>query len=267
MTDTYLATQNIIKIQQPDIEVDPGSGSFATGFPPENALDGLTWTRTIDSNAFGFFTLDLDFTNFTDTSAWDFDCWGIAGHKLHRDTSGNAFVRILYSDNGTNWTQWDGPYTPLTASAVFVAGLSVQRHRYWRYTLYTEQLPAEVAVLWLGRATLMEQAVGPPFSPPGYDQNNRLLQNFGGGGQLLGTGILRQGGRTTYQFNQLTWDFWESVEVYRHYERMVEGEPFMLAWDNTGHREQAAYGVAPTNPNVQYLSHGRVNVSIDAFTL
>lgn len=226
------------------------ASSAAAGFPASAIRHALTYERWMPTVAPATLTIDAG-------AAVSADYVGIAAHTIG---STGATVTISYSENGTSWAQvlQVTPANDNSIMALFEPVLA----RYWRLQI---DRVAEIGVVYIGRALVMQRSMYGGHSPGTLSRQTEIEPSRSVTGQFLGRSIVRQGFATPYQWSNLTAAWYRA-----NFDPFVESalrNPFFIAWRPDRFPDEVLYAwcnddISPTNQGQRDLM--QVGFSVEA---
>lgn len=187
-------------------------------------------------------TIELDFGSFQTV-----DSICIAGHNLE-----NALVTFEYW-NGASWVQWDGESNiNITDANPIMFNATTKAVDKIRLVIdhSSENINPLITCVYVGALLVMERSIYGGHSPALLSQTNVIRPTMSNGGQFLGRTKIRRGYNTSYDFNNLT------AQWYRdNFEPFVEScteKPFFISWKPDRFPDETAYGwttgdISPSN--------------------
>lgn len=191
------------------------------------------------------------------------DYIGIARHNL--GSSGTViYIDALIAGEGTdNWTRiFDGQILGRDTPAVlrFDELYPVRI----RITLVPDGVIPKVAVLYIGKLTVMEKGMLQDVTPILYSNRTDIVTGRSESGDFLGRVITDQTKEVNYSFENVSYD-WFKQEMGEFAETSMT-TPFFFAWLPKSFPEEVGYGWLNTdlNPSAFHYTGGyTVNFSLD----
>lgn len=214
------------------------ASSSAPGFPASAIKHPLTYERWMPSTAPATLTIDAG-------ALVTADYVGIAAHTV--GSTGGA-ITISYSENGTDWTDvlQASPSSDNAIMALFEPVLA----QYWRIQI---SRVAEIGVVYIGRALTMQRCMYGGHSPGTLSRQTEIEPSRSVTGQFLGRSIVRQGFATSYQWANLSADWYRA-----NFDPFVESalrNPFFIAWYPEKFPDEVLY--AWCNDDISPMNQGQ----------
>ena len=178
------------------------------------------------------------------------DYVGIAGHTIG---SSGASVKVEYSDDNSNWTDFASELAPVTDAPILFLDTSAT-HRFWRITLSGSGTVPLIAALYIGEILVAQRSIYGGHSPALLSRNTKLSQNMSDGGQFLGQYVRRKGVEGNISLKNLTASWYRT-----HFDPFVQSArqyPFFFAWRPVDKPLEIAFGwtdqnIKPSNMGVR----------------
>jgi len=204
-------------------EVTLSALNYIDGFPPENAVDGLTydsWAISEDS----WIKAESEQTKVA-------NCVGFYAVKSNQDAS----FSVQFSDDGITW-QIARDRAPLNDGANFYT-FSDKISKYWRIYIWTEE-DVYIGGLILSQVMNLELGLPPNFASPFYNRKIETKTYKSDAGQYISGTILRKGIEGSIRIINLTERFIYSkwipfVDYVQEFQR-----PFLFSWDPINHSNE-----------------------------
>lgn len=225
--------------------------SEASGYPKENAVDGLTWDWWKPTAAGTvYFTADMG-------AAIACDVWSCFAHNL---ASVAGSIQLQYSSDNfaADINNAGAAVSPSDTAVIFRTFASVSA-RYWRFEIITTGQPAAIGALFLGPGLTLPEGMPIGFVPPTLSFEDDITNQRTHGGAFLGRSVLRRGaaGELSIIDADPAWMRATWAPFLAH----AQTKTFFLSWDPDNYPAEAAFcwtsravdGVAYTKP--LYMSH------------
>lgn len=205
--------------------------SEATGYPKENAYDGLTFDGW-KAGAAGtvYFTADLG-------SAQSVDYWACAAHDLHQRS---GTIKLQYSaDNfSVDINDVGAAVTPSDGGVIFRTFTAVSA-RYWRFEVSSTTVASFIGALALGPRLDIPEGMAIGFVPPTLSYDDEVTNQRAEGGAFLGRSVLRYGAETEMRFD-LVDPAWVRSD-WKPFMEHARTRPFFLSWDVDNYPAEAVF--------------------------
>ena len=226
-----------------------GASSETAGSPASAANNPLTYTFWQPASVTATWEIDAG-------SPQSVDYLGIAAHTI---ADNNNSVAAQYW-NGSTWvTLLDtnpGDNRPIM---LLFEGVTAQRFR----VLITGGTPPRIGVIWFGLSLAMERPIYGGHSPINLARQTVTKNNVSERGQWLGRSIVRSGSAASFQWQNLTADWYRANfdPLVKH----LRTEPAFIAWRPLSFPSETAYiwtneDIAPSNTGTRNL----MSVSLNA---
>ena len=199
----------------------PAASTTATGFDVLNLLDWRPYTEWQPTALPATVTVDSG-------AAASVDYWGVWGHDLN--TQGATIELRKSSDNfGGNNVLVDS-LTP-SSDAPFMREVSTADEQYWRLRITGTTMPT-LGIAAIGSTLEIPKGLREGFDPRGRTPKGMFNKSVAG--MPLGRTIQHEEWSQSLIFPDITWSWirsaWEPA-----WDAHLSGEPFVFAWDITGH--------------------------------
>lgn len=204
------------------------ASSEAAGFPAINLGNPATYLKWRASSAAAQ-TIVIDLATET-----EIDYIGIARHNF--GTAGIAYT-VESSDNASTWTE-RSIGEPEDDRVIFHEFASATA-RYWRLSLDAGSAAAEMAILYLGRVTILERRLYVGHTPITMGRRRQTSTGRSERGEFLGRIRLSETLESTIAMQNIDPD-WYRDEL----DGLIEDEdlnPFFWAWRPSDFPEEAAF--------------------------
>lgn len=213
------------------------ASSEESGYPIENAYDGLTWdfwqpTSADAGDNSSYIEVDTGTTQSIVTGYF-----GLAAHNL-ADISATVTVQGS-NDAFAAQTVQLAQTTPADNRVVFLT-FSDKIYRYFRvlFTTTGGGVPV-IGVVMLGRSLVLTDGMEPGFVPPVFSFDDTVKVNSANNGAFLGRSIIRKGSSTRISMSNVDPDWMRThwLPFLEHARTM----PFLFSWDTVDRPNEAAY--------------------------
>lgn len=214
------------------------ASSEAPDFPASAVAHPLTYERWRPTAAPAELLIDA--------GGWvDVDYVAIAAHTIG---SADATVVIAHSQDGEDWT--DAMVIDPDSDNAIMALFEQVTARYWRIQISEV---AEIGVVYIGRALVMQRGIYGGHSPGTLSRQTEISPTRSVTGQFLGRSIVRQGFNTSYEWSNLTAGWYR-----QEFDPFVEAalrRPFFIAWKPDRFPDEVLY--AWCNDDIQPSNMGK----------
>lgn len=204
----------------------------------------------------------------TFATAVEVDCLGIFGHNLG---SADAQAVLQYSTTSSTgpWTTLVGPLNIAEDDTIFRKAAAGVSARWWRIQLSSLAAAPIVSNFFIGKTLHMYSGIEPPFSPPGMDDEDEIMNNRSEGGNFLGRSILLRGGRNSLRMSLVPPEW---VRTYfEPFRQAVKLHPFYFGWDMDTYPDEVAFaytnGAGAQSKPVHTETGMHMKVELDFITL
>jgi hypothetical protein len=224
------------------------ASSEEAGFPADAVLNplpydwwrptGLTSTLTFDRGA-----------------AVEADYIGLAGHNMGDH---GVVVTAEYSPDNVTWTQV-AEFSPGRNVPIMIL-FTKATMRFVRLTFVAESI-FRLGVAYCGVALAMQRAIYAGHSPINLARTTTFINSRSDAGQWLGRSVIRKGSTTSFDFNNLTPDWYR--EYFEPFVQAARFAPFFIAWRPSTYPNEVGYcwterDIVPQNSGTR----GFMNVSL-----
>lgn len=221
-----------------------------TGFPLSNLKNPATYERYRPSSI---------------PATINIDCGSVvAVDYFAMQSSGVDSVQIYSSANGTNYTL-EMQYNIANANRASMAILSEKTFRYWRIVVSGNN--PDIRAMKLGKALAMQRPIYGGHSPVTLSPIYSVRPTLSEKGQFLGSSVQRKGFSTSYQWGNLTAN-WYRDNFDAFVKSAPQANPFFIAWRPITHPDEVAYcwstgNISPKNTGTRDLME--VSLSVEGF--
>lgn len=218
--------------------------SSATGFDPENTIDGTTYDYWRPTSGNATLTADLG-------EVKEIDYLGIAAHNL--GTVGASFQLQHWIDGA--WTDTTDAYAPNQFDAIATGDKTIMLFFPSVFTdkirlVFSASIAFSVGVIYAGKAFAFERPFYQGHRPLNLNRTTAIVQHVSELGLDVGRYIRRKGAKTTIQVNNQTPGFMRNKVVPLIAERRTRG--FFFAWRPNSLPDDVAFcwtreNINPTN--------------------
>lgn len=185
----------------------------------------------------------------------DVNYFGLAGR-------GMSAIKLEYSFNNSSWST--AVQTNDGSDVVTMGLFETITARYWRFTLSGSN--QEVISIYLGKTLDMERPIYGGHSPLNLSRTTAFRPSMSEGGQWLGRTIQRRGFSTSFDFNNLTAEWYRSY--FDDFVEHARTKPFFIAWRPQDYRNEVGYvwsnqDIQPSNTGTRDLMS--VNFSVEGY--
>ena len=247
LTHARIGYQNIVAPSN----LTGSSTAGIAGFPLLSVANPLTYERFVPSASPALIVIDAGVPV-------EVDYIGIAAHTLSGRT-----VLLQSSTDGSTWT------TRLSMTVdnneTILGLISPITARYWRISVTWTTAP-QIGVLYIGKSLAMQRAIYGGHSPITLARNTVIQPNVSDTGQWVGRSIIRQGYRSSYEWNNLTAAWYRAN--FDPFVKAARTDPFFIAWRPSQFSEEVVYGwttgdIIPSNMGIRDLMS--VSMSVEGY--
>jgi hypothetical protein len=224
-----------------------GTASLA-GFPIENIANPATYERYRPSATTAVINVDAESAREADYVAIQSN--GVTGILVEYSTDNSTFIEV-----GEAITSND------TSMFLFPATIA----RYWRITLTGDNM--QIVKVNIGKALAMQRAIYGGHAPITLNRVTSVRPNLSEGGQFLGSTAKRQGLTTSFEWSNLTPDWYRAnFDPFAAY--LPQANPFFIAWRPSSYPNEIAYCLAKADPqpsNTGTRDLMQVSLSVEGF--
>lgn len=213
------------------------ASSEATGYPVENAFDGLTWDywkATALDAADGEVSLTVDAgAPLSIVNGY----FALAAHNLHLI---DAVVELQGSSDNFAADIVTIAHAEPTDGRVLMRTFSDKIFRYWRLLItFTPTSVPIIGIAMIGPSLVIDEGMEPGFVPPNFSFDDTIRVNNSNAGAFLGRSIIREGSKTRIRFSNAdpAWMRNHWLPFLQH----VRTRPFVFSWDPVNYPGEAAY--------------------------
>lgn len=221
------------------------ASSAVPGFPASALKNALTYEAWRPESSPAWVVFDAQ-------RLVDIDYVGLGVHTLGTE---GVTLTIEHSIDGSTWEQVV-QFLVGTDDAVMALFDQVTA-RYFRLSF---NRVAQVSVAYIGRILTMQRPIYSGHSPGVLSRTTKIDPNKSEGGQFLGRSVIRQGLATSFQWQNLSPDWYRA-----NFDPFVESAiryPFFIAWKPTRYPQEVMYcwcndDIHPQNSGVRdFMSVG-----------
>lgn len=191
------------------------ASSSEAGRPVTNLANPLTaedWKATTDNSTI---TVDAG-------SAVDVEYIGVAAHTL--GTNG-CTCTLAYSTDDITYTDIIGG--PIIDNKPIMIIFETIQARFWRISMVANA-PVSIGVLNIGQVLVMQRGIYGGHTPITMGRNTKVIRNKTEGGQFAGVSIINEGVKTSYEWKNLTADWYRAN--FDPFVVAARSRPFFIAW-------------------------------------
>ena len=221
--------------------------SSATGFDPENVIDGTTYDYWRPTSGNATLTATL-------SSVQEIDYLGIAAHDL--GSVGASFQLQHYIDGG--WVDTTDAYTPNQFTAIQTGDATIMAFFPRVFTdrvrvIFTSDTVFSVGVLYVGKAFAFERPFYQGHRPLNLNRRTTIARHVTERGLDVGRHIRRKGATTQIAVNNQTPQFIRNQVAPFIAKRRTKG--FFFAWRPDSLPDDVAF--CWSTDNIQPVNNGR----------
>lgn len=225
------------------------ASSSEPGWPASSLQNSMTYDRWRPQDMPSWVSFDAG-------AVVEVDYVGIGGHNLY---SVGATVQVQHSNDGAAWTPAE-TIEPSRDGATLIQFEAVAA-RYWRINI-SGGIPT-IAVIYFGKVLVMQRGSYGGHSPGTLSRATDIMPNKSESGQFLGRSIIRRGYSTSYEWSNLT------ANWYRQYfDPFVESArkfPFFIQWFPEKFPDEVLY--AWCNEDISPSNQGQRDLMSVGFTV